>query len=130
MAARRNRATAAQFKGKKRRTTDFEVNLPDEAGKIKTFTVELTALGSKEYDDLIAEHPPTKEQKDQGASYNPDTFHPALISRVLTDPVLTEDDVVEIWGSEDWSSGELASLFLACNRVCANGLDVPFKSAG
>ena len=99
-----------------------------KAGK-NDVTVTLTAVGSRAYDNLLAEHPPTKEQQKDGNTYNPDSFAPALIAACMTTPKITEEDAVKIWVSGEWSRGEVTQLFLACIDVCSRGLDVPFTEA-
>ncbi len=92
--------------------------------------IRFQALGSKEYDDLIAEHPPTAKQKKEDASWNPDTFAPALIAACSVDPKISEDDATKIWESESWSRGELMDLFVQIQQLNAEGLDVPFTGKG
>ena len=49
-------------------------------------TVKVRAIGQRAYDALLGDHPPTKKQKDNGDSYNIETFCPALISQSLVEP--------------------------------------------
>lgn len=91
--------------------------------------VTLKAVGSQAYDELLAEHPPTKEQQKDGNTYNPETFAPALIAACMETPKISYDDAVAIWTSTEWSRGEVTQLFLACIDVCSKGLDVPFTAA-
>lgn len=122
MAAKKpTRATLESLLTKPRRTK--ELSLGDS-------TILFTALGSKAYDDLIAEHPPTKDQKSDGAVWNPDTFAPALVSACSVEPKIDNDSAVEVFASESWSRGELSDLFMAVVRLNAEGLDVPFGGNG
>lgn len=111
------RATLDSLLTKKRRTK--ELSLGDQ-------TLLFEALGSKEYDDLVSEHPPTKDQKAEGAVWNPDTFAPALVSSCSVEPKIDLDSANAIFVSDAWSRGELSDLFMAVVRLNAEGLDVPF----
>jgi hypothetical protein len=126
----RRTATFKDLQNKPKRTKDVVLKVPDEDGEIIDLVVVLKAIGSKAYDDLIAKHPPTPEQKKEGAAYNPDTFGPALISACSFDPHLTPNEAQEIWSSEDWSRGEIMELFVASVEVCSKGLDIPFTAVG
>ena len=126
----RRAATFKDLQSKPKRTKDVVLKVPDEDGEIIEFVVTLKAVGSKAYDDLVAKHPPTSEQKKDNAQYNPDTFGPALISACSFEPRLTPNEATEIWTSEDWSRGEIMELFVAAVEVCSKGLDVPFTGAG
>lgn len=106
-------------KGGKRKTEEF-IN---EDGD--TLTMTFKALPARVYDDLLAEHPPTKKQKDDGANHNIDTFAPVLISRCLVEPELTVEQATEIWTSPDWSRGERMDIYMAAVRVNVAGFDVP-----
>lgn len=109
------------------RTRKWVVGIPDEKGDVRQVELSLTALSAREYDELMGEHPPTKTQKEEdGAGYNPDTFAPALIAAVLSEPKLTVEQATEIWTGKTWNRGELRDLFMACVNLCSQGLDVPF----
>jgi len=124
----RRKATLADLQSKPKRTKDVVLKVPDADGEIIELVMTLKAIGSKDYDDLVAKHPPTREQKTDGANYNPDSFGPALISACSFEPHLTPNEAREIWDSEDWSRGEIMELFVAAVEVCSKGLDVPFTA--
>ena len=125
MATRRRPATAEDLLGKASRTAEVVLTIPGEKGNVEV-TMALTALSAAAYDKLLADHAPTKEQKEEGNGYNPDTFCPALIAEVVTEPKLTSEQADQIWNSESWNRGELRDLFLSCVNLCSQGLDVPF----
>jgi hypothetical protein len=129
MASRRRPATAADLLGKPARTQEIVITVPGEKGDTE-FAMTLKAVSASTYDRLLAEHPPTKEQEKEGSGYNPDTFAPAVIAAVVSDPALSLEQANEIWTGDSWSRGELRDLFMACVNLCAKGLDVPFTSAG
>ena len=122
----RKAATFDELLKKPARTKDLVIKVPADDNGILELVVTLRAIGSKAYDDMIAGHPPTKEQKAEGGSYNVDTFAPALISACSSNPHLTVDEARQVWQSDDWSRGELMELFLGCVEVNNKGLDVPF----
>jgi hypothetical protein len=85
------------------------------------------AINAKAYDNLTADHPPTSKEKALGATYNVDTFAPALISAVSCTPKLTVDQATALYKSPEWSGGEAGNLFMNAARVCNSGLDVGFN---
>jgi hypothetical protein len=127
-AAKAAPATFDQLIRKPRRTMAFNVYVTDEDGADQALAIKFKALSSKEYDDLVAAHPPTQKEKQQGAVYNVDTFAPALISAVSYEPALTLEQATELYRSPDWSGGEVGDLFMRAARVCNSGLDVPFNA--
>lgn len=129
MASRRRPATVDDLLLKPARTQELVINVPSEKGDVE-LTLALTALSMKEYDELIAAHPPTKDQKAEGNGYNPETFAPAVIAAVVTEPKLTLEQAQTLWAGDQWNRGELRDLFLSCVNLCSRGLDVPFTLAG
>lgn len=117
----RRAATAEDLKRKPRRSKTLDIPIGDDV-----VTVKLLALRPQEYDDLLSEHPPTKEQKAAGGTYNPDTFNPALIAACLVEPQLSAEEVLEIWEGGDWSRGELSDLTMAVLTVNNGRFDVSF----
>lgn len=101
----------------------------DDGQEIK-LVFRMKALNGKVYDDLVSAHPPKDEDKKNGGQYNVDTFAPALISAASVTPKLSLEQAAELYHSEDWSGGEITSLFFAALRLCNAGLDVPFTAPG
>jgi len=60
------------------------------------------------YDDLIGEHPPTDEQREQGYAWSPDTFGPALLA-VCIGQDLPPDERMSEKDWLDWASTAAAS---------------------
>lgn len=119
------RATLAKLKKKKRNEREVTINIDGD-----DLTLLFRAIGMQEYDDLLAKHPPTREQREQGAAYNALTFGPALVAAVSVEPKLTEEDTKEIWESGDWSRGDLGVLWETALAVNFEGFDVPFSGRG
>jgi hypothetical protein len=124
------RATFDQLLNKPRRTTEIEILLPSATGKMEdreTVSFKFVALGSVEYDKLVTKHPPTTDQRAEGANYNIDTFGPDLLSRVCVDPEFTKAQWAELWTSPDWNRGEIIDLFSTAAGLCMAGLEVPLS---
>jgi hypothetical protein len=122
------RVTYDQLVKKRHQEKEVLIKIPGDDGEEVEMSMLFRAIGAREYDRLLTRHPPTTEQKLQNASYNLDTFGPALIARVCVDPEMTESDVSTIWNSDDWNRGEVMSLFSAAVEVCNKGLDIPFTA--
>ncbi len=102
----------------------------------ETVTFTFRDIGRKAYDALVAEHPPTKEQKDDykaqdgpgNLGFNPETFPPALISACCVDPEISLAQATLI--CDTWSEGDIQELFLCAIAVCKEKTSIPFgKSA-
>lgn len=123
-------ATLDLLKGKRRASTSFSVYVTDDKGKQIELTLKYQAIGAKEYDKLVSKHPPTAEQRIEGAVFNIDTFAPALIAACCVEPEMTADDAQEIWDSPDWSRGDLMVLFRNAVDLNNRGIDIPFTGNG
>lgn len=119
--------TFEQLRAKPRRKLTFPIHTADENGGEIVLMMTYQALTSTEYDELMEHHPPTPKEKSQGAQYNVMTFSPALIAAVSYEPRMTFEQAKEIFESDAWSGGELATLFINAQRVCNSGLDIPFS---
>lgn len=119
------RATRDNLTKKKRSELEVTITLEGEET-----TLLFRAIGMRAYDDLLALHPPTKEQQALGATYNGDTFGPALVAAVCVEPNLSETETKEMWESDDWSRGDLAVLWEAALEVNMRGFNVPFSKRG
>lgn len=124
------RATLDMLKSKPRATTEFSLYIPDESGDQTEVTLKFQAIGQKEYDKLVSKHPPTPEQRVEGASFNIDTFAPALIAACAVEPEMTAADAKELWDSPDWSRGDVMVLFRNAVDLNNRGLDIPFSANG
>lgn len=123
-------ATVNELLSKRKRRDIVNIPMTDEDGEEFTVTVEYAALSSTSYDKLLAKFPPSASQRKEGLSYDIDGFAPALISAVAVEPLISLEDATALYFSDDWSAGELGTLFLAAQRLCNAGLDVSFTGAG
>lgn len=124
------RATLDLLKSKKRARQTFTLFLSDGEGTMHELQMTFQAIGAVEYDKLVSKHPPKAEQRVDGATYNIDSFAPALISRCSVDPEMSEDDAQEIWQSSEWSRGDLMVLFRNAIELNNRGIDIPFNENG
>jgi hypothetical protein len=122
---RNKRATFELLRKKPRAETEVVLELPGVNGDKQTISMQFRAIGAQAYDKLISNHPPTTEQKAEGAIYNTQTFGPALLSKVCIDPMLDYEQWREIWKSDDWNRGEIMQLFVAAAELCNRGLEIP-----
>lgn len=67
------------------------VALEEEGAKAETEFVFQVSRGR--WRKLIADHPPTDEQRSAGAMFNEESFVPAALSEFLVSPKLTVDDI-------------------------------------
>lgn len=126
----RRQATLKDLLNKPARVKDVVLTVPDEDGTMIEYVFSLRAIGSKAYDVLVGMHAPTADQKKDGATYNPDSFGPALISACSLSPHITPNEARDLWNSDEWSRGEVMEIFMAAVEVCSRGLDVPFTAPG
>jgi hypothetical protein len=126
-------ATFEELFAKPKRTSEFQITLADADGKPAKRTMVYKAISATEYDDLVTQNPPTAKQLQEspaGVAFNINTFAPALISAVSHQPKLTYAQAEQLYNAPDWSGGEVSTLFYNAQRVCNQGLDVPFNERG
>lgn len=124
------RATFDKLLKKPRVQKEVSLNLPS-GEDTEEITFLFRALGAQEYDKLIDKHPPTTEQKLDGAAFNIDTFGPALLAEVCIEPEMSFEEFKTIWDSPDWNRGELMHLYLEAMNLC-NSVQpkIPFTVSG
>jgi hypothetical protein len=125
-AVKANRATLKALLSKKPREKEVSLTLPGESEPV---TFLFRSIGARDWESLVAKHPPTTAQRAEGQPFNTDTFPPALLSRVCVDPDIPEDDWMEIWSSPDWNRGEIADLYGQAVTLCTQGFDIPFSES-
>jgi hypothetical protein len=118
---RSKRATIEQLKNKKPRTREVSVILDKDEGPVSFL---LRAIGAKDFDKMLTKFPPTIEQKADGNTFNPDTFAPALMARVVAEPEVPAEEWAAIIADGNWSRGEASDLFYSCMQLCSGGLDL------
>ncbi|MFF1281048.1 hypothetical protein [Streptomyces sp. NPDC058299] len=83
----------------------------------------LRYIGDRAYSDLVAAHPSEKDDE----LFDSDTFPRALIAASCVDPVMTEDQVAELF--EVINEGQIKALFDAAWDVHHSADVVPFSLA-
>lgn len=83
------------------------------------------SIGRKAWADLLAKHPPTKEQvrADRRADHNPATFPIAAIAASCVEPVMTEADVVRL--EQALNNSQFDLLWTKCIDANVGGLVDP-----
>lgn len=79
------------------------------------------ALGDKAWSDLVAAHP----SKNKHEAWDPETFPKALLSVCCVDPVMTADQVGELF--EVLNEGQRGELVQAAYDVNAEATSIPFS---
>lgn len=120
------RATFDLLKTKPRAEREITFSMDTAEGKEKV-TFLFRAIGSVDYDRLLTKNQPTTEQRAEGASYNINTFAPAILSAVCAEPEMSASQWGEIWNSPDWNRGEIMQLFVSAIELCNQGMDIPFS---
>lgn len=90
----------------------------------KAIRFDFQAIGRKRYEELLGEHPATKEQQREARAtrtdvppWNPDTFPQVLIAESLVEPQLSVEDVQKIWDSAYFNSAEIIAIFEGARDV-------------
>lgn len=83
------------------------------------------SIGRRAWADLLAAHPPTKEQRqaDVRVDHNPATFPIAAIVASCVEPAMTETDVVRL--ERALNSSQFDALWVKCLDVNLGGLSDP-----
>lgn len=115
---------------KPKRVVVQKVSVPDAQGNPHQVKVKFEAITSGAYDDLVAAHPPSREDKERGGNWNSKTFPPALVAKTIVQPKLTYEQAYELSVAPNWASGEFMDLFLAANKATMAGFEVPFSDNG
>lgn len=121
-------ATLDDLLAKPIRTSSFTITLPTADGGVRQVRLKFQALDGDAYDALVAAHPPKKKQRESGATWDSETFPPALIAAVSVIPKMTVEQARELYKSRNWAAGESLNLFSEAVAVCSRGLDVPFNA--
>lgn len=98
-----------------------------------TITIRLRALPRRQWADLVAKHPPRRDEGGRildtdAAGVNADDFMAAVLRQCVAEPVLAEDDWNLLIDERitDAQYGQLTAAVWALNRA---EVDVPFSRA-
>jgi hypothetical protein len=102
---------------------ELAVKLKEVREQVKSAEVafKLRYIGDKAYSDLMAAHP----AEDDSQAFDSETFPRALIAASCVDPVMTEEQVVQLF--EKINEGEIKKLFDAAWDVHNSSEMVPFS---
>ncbi len=95
---------------------------------VEVFTFK--SIGRYNYDKLVGQHPPTKDQKKQGMDFNPDTFPPVLVAASCIDPEIPLEDSEAIFADPNWNGAELRKLFFGALESNTEMGDIPLSRTG
>lgn len=126
----------ADTTGKELLTLSEELEALLDKAEESTVIFTFQDIGRKKYDDLVRDHPPTddqkKEFKEQGGNgvlaYNPETFPQALMSKTCIQPIMTLEEAEKI--CEEWSEGDIETLFFTAIAACKERTSVPLSKRG
>ncbi len=110
------RDTAPEIQG---RLDELQVEIEAE-----TVTFVFRALRRKDYRKLIADHPPSDDDAEEGFDFNPETLGPELISRSAIDPEMTLAEVENLW--DEWDDGTVTEIYSVALLVNKEVRDIPF----
>lgn len=122
-----NNEAVALLLNKPKATEEFTLYVSGEDGEQHEIQMKFTAIGMQEYDKLVAKYPPKADQRVEGATFDLNTFAPALISKCSVEPELSYAQAKQIWDSPAWSRGDLMVLFRKAVDLNNRGLDIPFS---
>ena len=106
---------------KQPRTRTAQIVVVDDMGEAHQVTFTFKAMSSWEWDRLVGQHPPTKDEREAGQTWNAKTMPAALIAKCLVSPTLTLQQVEAMYEDPAWAPGELTQLFNAAWRANFGG---------
>lgn len=102
--------------------SEYDAALAESEEFVVEFVVR--SIGRDRFEEILNDNPPTEQQKNKAKkdgeeepSWNPETFMPALMAASIVSPAITEEEMQEMWTSEDWNAAELFIIFAAALQV-------------
>lgn len=92
-----------------------------------TTVFRFRGLPRKEYSDLLAQCPPSDEEKEKGADVDWDLFPVRLVAACCVSHEMTEDDAGKL--ADVLTQAQWESLYVAAFAVNKRDVDVPFSYA-
>lgn len=95
-------------------------------------TFVFQSIGHMAYDKLVEspKHKPTKAQAKEGSNFNPLTFPQAIVAASCIEPVMTLEEVEELFQVESWNNAELTKLFYGALECNSETGDTPLSLRG
>lgn len=78
-----------------------------------SYRIRFRNLPPDEFEALVAAHPPTKAQQDEGDMWDRTTFTPALLAACAVDSDMTEKDWTDELARPSWSRADRDQVFMA-----------------
>lgn len=97
--------------------------------QIEASSVQFTfhAVGQKRWTDLLVEHPPSEEDREEGAAFDRRTFPVAALAASCVEPAMTQEQAARLY--EVCNFGQWEQLWGACIAANVEGTSVPFSFA-
>lgn len=136
IAALRSLYSAAQSADRISNEPDTAPQIQDQIDKLLVQSQEtivvftFKSIGRLNYDELVSQHPPTKEAKKDGADFNAETFPPALLAAACSDPEISLEEAVDMFDDPDWNNAELRALFFGALEVNTETGEIPLSRSG
>jgi hypothetical protein len=86
-----------------------------------------TAIGQKAWSDLLAQYPPTDEDRAQRYEFNPKAFPQAAIAASASDPQISPEQAHKLYAALNF--GQWQQLWSGCLDANVEGTSVPFSGA-
>lgn len=95
-----------------------------EQARAKAVTFTFQSMGRRAWRNLVAEHPPSEEEKARGADFNTDTFPVAAMVMCAVAPTGITTAKLEQLG-ERLTDQQWDALWLTCHIANTGGADIP-----
>ena len=109
-----------------------ELDELNENSLLTEVTFVFKSIGHMAYDKLVESpvHKPTKAQAKEGSNFNPLTFPQAIIAASCIEPVMTLEEVKELFLIDSWNNAELTKLFYGALECNSETGDTPLSLRG
>lgn len=106
-------AARAEYAGMLQAPAELQERIADLSKEVEKKTRVLTfrSIGRRKWRELLAEHPPTKQQGALGADHNPETFPPAAMAATCSEPGLSLEQAT--WIFEELPTGVVDRVWAA-----------------
>jgi hypothetical protein len=96
----------------------------------KSMRFVFQSIGRKRWSDLLAEHPPTEEDKARNTFVDNhlETFAPAALHACCVEPSLTKEQAQMLW--DQFNLGQATKLFVACMDANMDADEIPLDVIG
>lgn len=111
LAAAEQRLQLARFAGQDVEKAEADLEAVQAEARKTGVSFVIRGIGRVAFEELVREHPPTEDQVTENeASFNPNTFWPALCAASVVGGMTPEEWKTEVFDSPEWGPGELKDL--------------------